>query len=325
MAEFKITAQRLKQIKDRQWSPRWGKDYVASIFADPKEAPGISTGTVLRPVKFGEREFHTLSRPETNVSLLALHHDRCWELHEQKVLFPTPRPHYLYGHPRAAGSTFASFAGTLVVAEKLGLLSRHPKVRLQIGTDSRRWPMAPFPFIGDLLLFMHDDVGPYCINWPVKNKFADFRRAGPRAKPRPLLDPDDPAVEARQALERTYYDDACIRTQHVADEGIPFDLRCNLRTTFLDDSFPVPLDVNVRPAALEKIRAYIGRDVPAYSVARAVAKEFQISDRQATALIHQGIWRRELRIDLFRPFLMNKPLRPERVDVLVHYAGWFSR
>jgi hypothetical protein len=43
------------------------------------------------------------------------------------------------------------------------------------------------------------------------------------------------------------------------------------------------------------------------------------------ALIHQGIWRRELRVDLFRPVLADKPLRREVTDVLVKYADWFAR
>jgi hypothetical protein len=73
------------------------------------------------------------------------------------------------------------------------------------------------------------------------------------------------------------------------------------------------------------IGEYIGKDVPIYMVARRVAKQFDFGVEDASALIHQGIWRRELRVDLFRPVLTSKPLRPEVTDVLTKYAAWFAR
>jgi hypothetical protein len=122
-----------------------------------------------------------------------------------------------------------------------------------------------------------------------------------------------------------YYDDAGVRTHLTAREGLPFDLRCNFRNVFVDDAFPVPLEAAARIEAIECLRTYVGRDLPAYFAALAVSRRFRITAREATALIHQAIWRRELRVDLFRPFLMNKPLWPEVVDVLVHYQDWFKR
>ena len=34
--------------------------------------------------------------------------------------------------------------------------------------DPKEWPMAPFPYICDLSLFLNDNNGPYMLNWPVK-------------------------------------------------------------------------------------------------------------------------------------------------------------
>jgi hypothetical protein len=73
MAQIKRTEKRLRQMVDRQWTQRRGVKFVAATFADPREAPGISTGSILRPVKLGEGEFHTLSKAEAFVALLALY------------------------------------------------------------------------------------------------------------------------------------------------------------------------------------------------------------------------------------------------------------
>lgn len=323
MAEFKLTEARLRQIRHRQWKLRWGAEYVPAIFANPIEAPGISTGTILSPQKLGGRDVHTLSTPETTFALLGLYNPNCWDMHEQHVLFPTPRPHPLYGHPLAVGNQFPEFRGTLDVARRLGV--RHPRVTLGMKDAAGNCLVAPFPYLGDLRMFMCDELGAYCVNLPVKNKFADFRIRGPRRKPRRIADLDDPATVARQALEETYNADAGIRTHPVAMEQMPVDLMCNLKVLFLEEDYEVNLEKDLRPAAMEFVRGHIGRDIPAFAVALALAKQFHVSPREAKALIVQGIWRREVRIDLFRPFLMNKPLRPEVVDVLQRFAAIFAR
>ncbi len=288
------------------------------------EAPGISTGTILRPRKVGRREFHTLSSNETFAALLVLHHPSCWELHEQRILPLTPRPHYLFGHPRASGLSLTHFAGTLDVTDRLGTLSKHPSVRLRIGSDPRKWPIAPFPYFSDLILFMEDAVGSYVLNWPIKDKYEDFRRRGP-CNNRLSPDLDDPTAIARNLIEETCFLDAGIRTQRIAGKAIDFDVRCNLRELFLDDTYPTTISEIHRPEINYVFREAIGADVPAHVIARKVANDFRISTREAVALIKQGIWRRELRVDLFQPVLMDKPLRPETEDVFVRYQDWFCR
>lgn len=325
MALTKITEARLREMKRRQWEQRWGPDYISAIFADPKEAPRVSTASILHPMKLGERAFHTLSAPETYSSLLALHHPACWDIHEQRILYPMRRAHYLYGHARARGATFKFFEGTLSAAERTRVPVRHPRVRLKLGDDPCTWPMAPFLYTGDLLLFMQDADGPYCVNWSVKDKFNDFRQAGPQSKPRPLDDLDDPHIMARHELEVIYYGDAGIRTQQVAGREIDEHVKWNLREVFLDDSAAIPLDEKKYAAAISMARDHIGCDIPLYIVMRRIADEFHISPKMALKLIDQGIWRRQLRVDLFRPLRPEKPLRPEVVDVLVHYGAWFKR
>jgi hypothetical protein len=325
MAQVKRTFERLLQIKERQWTQRWGAEYVAGTFSDAIEAPGISSATTLRPLKLGCRRFHTLSEPETFASLLALYHPDSWDIHEQFVMFPKAKAHPLYGHPRSKGATFKPLPGTLEVAERLNILAKHPRVRLKIGDDPMQWPMAPFPFLGDLRLFMQDAEGPYCLNWTVKDKYDDFKHRGPRGKPRPKDDLVDPSSVARHQLEEIYHSDAGIRTQQVSKDRIDFHLRCNLRDLFLEQDIRLPLVESHAVEALEFAQGFIGADLPMYQVAKQMAREFGFPDRDALTFIRQRIFRRDLRVDLFRPLLTPKPLRPEVDDALVRYAHWFQR
>ncbi len=324
MAQAKMTWLRLQQIRRRQPKVQWSPHYVAATFADPKEAPGLSSGTILRAQKFGHRELHTLSFNETCAAILAIYNPNCFEAFDQLAMSATPCPHLLFGHPLATGHKLGSFKGTLDVADRLGVLSKHPRVRAQIGTDPAKWPIVPFPYLADLTLCLTDEAGPYVVDWPIKDKHEDFRRRGPRqSRARP--DEDDPSVLARTELQRTYFSDAGIRTVEVVGSSIDFHVRCNLRDLFLDDTYPNTVGDCARAEIMSMYRDRIGRDLPAYLLAHQVARDYRIDAREAVALLKQGIWRRELRVDLFQPVLMDKPLRVETADVLEHYAAWFRR
>lgn len=324
MAQAKITWPRLLQIRRRQPKVQWSPDYVAATFADPKEAPGISTGTILRAKKLGSRELHTLSFSETCAAFLALYNPACFEVFDQLVMSVTPCPHLLFGHPLASGLKLASFDGTLNVADRLGMLSKHPRVRAQLGPNPANWRIVPFPYLADLTLCLVDEAGPYVVDWPIKNKYEDFRRRGPR-RSRARPDEDDPAVVGRNLLQRTYFADAAIRTVEVVGTSIDFHVRCNLRELFLDESYPITVSDTARAEIMSMCRECIGRDIPGYLLARRISRNYRVDDREAVALVKQGIWRRDLRVDLFQPVLMDKPLRAEATDVLVRYANWFKR
>lgn len=316
---------RLKLILSRQWEDRWGKDYVAAIFATPKEAPSISTPTILRPQKLALRDFHTLSQPETWAALLALYHPKVWEIHEQRILSPRPRAHFLYGHERARGMNFPSFAGTLEVADRMGILNVHPKIRLKEGENPKEWPLVPFPYIGDLLLFLEDEKGPFALNWTIKDKYKNFRRRGPNSQGKPLKDVDDDKAIQRQLLEKSYYGDADIRTQQIAGEAIDFDLRCNLADLFGAHALHLTIDDEVRAGVNGLFRSAIGTGVRANAIAQEGAAKYGLTTIDVLKLMRQGIWRREIRVNLFRPILADKPLHPEVEDALVRYKDWFVR
>ncbi len=216
------------------------------------------------------------------------------------------------------------FKGTIDVVDRLGTFAKHPKVRAQIGADPAKWPWVPFPYFGDLTLCLEDSRGPYVIDWPVKDKYEDFRRRGPK-KSRARPDEDDPGVVARTKLQEIYFSDAGIRSKQVVGRSIDFHLRCNLRELFLDDSYRLSVDAATCLELIDEWNQTVGADVPAYLTAYRLAKSFKLQPREVTAMLKQGIWTRQIRVNLFQPVDMDQPLHPEVEDVLVKYADWFTR
>jgi hypothetical protein len=325
MAKGLINEARLRTIRERQWEDRWGADYIASVWATTKEAPGWSHASTLTARKLGSRKFHALSEGEMFAAFLALHNDSLWDLHEQRVLFPEPRAHFLFGHSRATGLSLNPIAGTIDVASRLGLLSRHPKVYVKTGGATQPLIVVPFPLIGDLLLFLEDEEGPYVLNWTVADKQKAFHPRGRRARNNPNPNEEDLSGKDGELIEKLYYEDAGIRTQRVAGEAIDFELRCNLRDLFLEQDEAVPLPIDLITEIAATFRAAMGSEIAAYKVARDVAAKFNITERFAVTILKQGIWNRAIRVDMFRPILMDKPLHPEVCSVFDRYREWFRR
>lgn len=320
MAINKINEARLRLIQKRQFTDAWGKEYQAAIWATPKEAPGLSSATILHSAKLGGRPLHTLSRPETWAALLALYHPNVWDVHEQKMLFPGPRPHFLYGHPSCVGQVFKPVLGTLAVAERMGCLSKHPKCRVRLDGESV-W--APFPYVGDLLLFLEEDGTNYAVNWSVKDKSADFRRRGP-SPGKPRTAEVELAAVRRQALEANYYLDAGIPTHQVAGQQIDASLRANLYQLFLSHAEPRTVSEQSFQELCKHFNQVVGTTTPAYLAIQQAALKWGLSVTTVRNLVEQGIWYRRIHVDLFEPLLFDRRLKPQLRDPLVVYQDWFK-
>ncbi len=324
MAQTKINETRLREIRKRQWEDKWGKDYIPSIFANPKEAPSLSEFSTLICAKLGRRQAHTISKPETWLAIFALFNPGLWELHEQKILWPTPRAHFLHGHPRAKGQKFAPLRGTLDVAERMGILDSHPVCKIRVGQGSAsRLVFAPFFYIGDLLLFLEDDRGLYCVNWNIKDQEAGFDLSRPGTR-KPQT-PGDVGVRNRNALERLYYMDGEIPTREIAGSQLDFQLRCNLKELFGAHLHNTNIPSEIQTEITNSFSDAIGTRIRADQLCRELATSYRLEIEDLRDFLKQGIWNRKIRIDLFNSFLMDKPLRPEIEDPLEVYADWFSR
>jgi len=321
MTGVSISETRLHTITKRQEKPAWGPDYQPAMRATRAEAPRISRPTILHPRKLG-RDMHLMSDPETAFALLALFHPAVFDIHEQHVISALPALHPLSGHPKAEGLRLSDLPGSIAVAEAMGILDRHPKLFIAGLGESGVW--VPFPYIGDLLLFLCDKEGPYCTNWTVKNRVEEFRakRLLPgmrRHKARTEVD------DERHQLEATHFAGARIRTVQQALADISIDLVRNLRNLHGWDARDYQIDESTREAVTAAMRATVGSSTIAFHRMRELSQSEGCSLEVVKAITNRAIWHREIRVDLFRPMPVDRPLRAERVDPLVKYANWFRR
>lgn len=324
MSTNAISESRLFTIHKRQDEDKWGRDYQPSIRATPQEAPRVSTASQIRWPRYG-RDIHCLSSPETGAVLLALYHQELFDLQEQRMLSPTSRCHPLVGHPLALGSALRMLNGTVHVAERLGLLKWHPTVKLMLHDEPQGAVHVPFPWIGDLLLFMQDANGPYCVNWNVKARRGDhckpFER---RHRGRPSVRLIDHA-RARHSIEIAYYQDAGIRTHDIALEEIPTHLLRNLSCLYGSTTEEVVLSRTQVTDVEAQFAADMANELPPMETVRWLMQSQHLDPASIRAILYRAIWARRLRVDLMRPILMDKPLMPERTDVLVKFSHWFER
>lgn len=131
-------------------------------------------------------------------------------------------------------------------------------------------------------------------------------------------------AEAREQVYVEYMRELGIRIHRVNRHQIDEDVRANLRRL---------LNFHARPLALaaslaEDLRGTFADDLASgcpslVSIQRKCDSEM---DREhARTLLHQMIWARQLRVDLFQPIHINHPLVPEQRDVLEVYSHLFAR
>jgi len=316
MSQAKLLARYL----ERQPEARWGSEYRPAIQATPQEAPRISRPTILYSALLG-REVHLLSTPEFNAALLALHHPNLVDLHEQKLLSCVPDAHPFFKHPRTAGLALPAVQGTLNVAQRLGNLAKHPK----FFTADHGGAWIPFPYIGDLLLLLHDEDGPYAVNWTIKLTPEDFLRRGPQPFGQVRRREPDPGAEWRHQLEEAYYADAGIRTVRVTGSQLNPTLVANLRDLFGWHRRATNVSTEEKLDILAAFKERIGSDSAALDVVRDISHRMGIEEYQIKTLLYQFIWNRQLRVDLYRPLLVNRPLHNEVIDPMATHADWFRR
>lgn len=315
---------RFRRIYARQWLDRWYDEYDAGIHATGREAPFASGATILAPQKMGRRPFHCLSTGETWAALLLLFHPSVWEVHEQRILYPVPRKHFLEGHPRGAGFHWPQLRGTLDVAERLNLLPHIRSIRIR-GDREGEYRSVPVFWLGDQLVFLQDETGPYVVNWSIKDTSDAFGKPGPRRDGKMPTEKELEHARARRQVEIVYYEDARIPTREISRDQINPTLFYNLRDLFLSEAVPIAANEEKTARAIEMFQQEVGSEEPAYLLANTVSQRLSITPEDAKYILSQAIWARRIRVNLFQRILLDKPLRPEREDPVQRYADWFRR
>jgi hypothetical protein len=302
--------------------PGWGSDYCPAMKATRAQAPSISRASQMRCSDF-DRVVHAHSPGEQEAIFLALHNPALFELKEQRPLSPLPAPHPLQAHPLTKGRAMPSTRGTVEISMDLGLFAFHPK-QWELGAAGEpRW--RPLPWIGDLLLFLLDQDGPYCVFWDVKAKRGDHAKPGPGNGFRPRCRRTELRARARYEVQREYFKDAGIRIVELAREEIDRHAANNLRALFGWTARPVRLSAEARKRLTCSLAEAQEKGSPPIDVIEAARKRLNVPFDECKRLMYHLIWRRSLRVDLFQPVLINCPLHPESRDVLDVYRNWFMR
>lgn len=318
MASSTSGTDRVASILSRQIPPRWGAAYVPAIQVTRQEAPRISRPSLLNSRRLG-RAVHVLSTPERIAAQLALYHPGLRDLHEQKMLSVVPAAHPLATFPGLVSTGLPSSSGTVAIAEALGHLDMHAMVPTSDG-----W--APSPYVGDLFLILEDGDGVFCVNWTVKKSAKDFTgRPGNLRRSLREKTKENQRANFRHTLERLYYEELGIRTVQVTADAVPHHLACNLSGLFAWDRRALSLTNEQRLWVVEEARHCIATGEPVSTQINRLTAEAGCQAQDVLGAIYQAIWRRELRVDLYRPVLVNHPLAPEQRDVIAHYAEWFGR
>ena len=335
-----LTVSRVDQIASRQFPIRHGADYIPAILATREEAPAISRPAIRYSQRLG-RDFHALSVPELKAIVLALYHPRVFDVQENYAYNHGPGTHPLASHPLGCALQLAPTQGTLAHAERLNVLPLHPRARLtehevaaeeqdalpaqdETPEDDGAIPWEPAFYIGDLLVYVSDEQGPYLLDWDIKLLKGQHAQPGPGTLAKRHSRAAKVRAAARDAVTRAYDTELNIRLVRVAGEEIDDDVVANLFQLFGWHHYRLHRSPAER-ADLEQALAASMRNgvspiclLPTWTERGWAREEFQ-------AVLYQAIWERRTRVDLFRPVLINRPLKPEKRDVLEVYGSWFKR
>lgn len=282
----------------------------------------MSRAFTLNSIKFG-RQVHLLSTPERNAALLGLYHPNVIGLQEQRMLSPEPTTHPLWTMPGIQRDKLVAIRGLVEVAERMGHLSILPRVK--VGLSNNEVITTVFPWIGDLLWAVRKINGDInCINWSVKSSYLDFKRPPLKKLKLQSDNVNNTTLLERHEIEQEYYKDAGIKTLFVSDDQIDQHVVANLRQLFLHHRRTIHLEVSQKNEILNRFRVAFETGIPPSEVITSFAEKGKYSVNDCRDIFFQAIWSRNLRVDLFKPILINLPMKPESRDVLDVYGNWFK-
>lgn len=324
MASRRMTFSRLQEIYRRQDPPKWGPAYSPGILATREEAPAISWAAQMWSERL-QRYIHALSRTEQAAVRLALFHPNLFEVQEQRMLPAERRQHPLFGHPKAIGLALPDLPGTIAIAERLDMLKLHGWIRRK---DENAGPdmLIPLPYFGDLLLFLADDRGPYCVNWTIKQDEKDFQRSVNLHSRVRDQKSDTRGAQARHAIEEQLYWDADIRTVRFVAATVPPNLDHNLRNLYLHHRCINALGEVVEHELEDRLRASLTTGEPPQSILLSVTHRHGRDYQDVRQTFFRLLWERRVRVELIdEVVLVDRPLKPERADVLQRFRHLFDR
>lgn len=128
----------------------------------------------------------------------------------------------------------------------------------------------------------------------------------------------------RHQIEEVYYSDAGIRTIWVAGDRIDRHVAANLSQAFGYHRRQLTISSDQQHEIYEKFRAGLETGVPPLEIMMLLAGSGKVTSHDCRTILYRAIWNRQLRVDLYRPIMIDRPLNPEEKDVLVEFGDWFK-
>ena len=318
-----ISISRLRTIRKRQDPENIGSSYIPSILATREEAPSKSSPKILHSEKFG-RAIHVLSDHELNALLIGMYVGIVFEIQEQKMLSTWESLHPLTSWPKEGldESKLPILKGTIDVASRIDALDFHPYVSWKDENQERH--RVPFPYIGDLLIFIDWQDERYCVNWNIKGNMDDFytprfsshKKDQYKAKRK---------SEMRALLEDIYYADAGIRTQKIAFENVYDVLFRNLFRSWVCSELEPDLEPQAESDLIQAYRFGLQEGISPLEIILRLFRHNENMLKPARDALYRAIWNKKVEVDLFKPILFDYPLPTKQKDIIDIYAEWFKK
>lgn len=201
----------------------------------------------------------------------------------------------------------------------------HPRLIVAVNNGEFDEETIPGAWVGDILIFLEDEQGPYCSNLSVKSTREEFSRPAIDVTPKTRSEKAERREQVRQLVEKELYKEADICTHHVAADELNPVVVANLTQLLLWQKRTCSLPESARDDIVGLLGTGMTAGQSALEILSTWAKANHQSIYEAKIVLHQAIWKRQLRIDLFQYFFIDHPLIPESRDVLELYGSWFRR
>lgn len=300
--------------------PVWGPSYVPAKRARCAEAPTKSKPFAVYSVKV-QRVVHGHGDAAFAATALALHNDQVMDIHEEHALCSYKTEHPLANHPIYGHMPWPSTVGTVDIADRMGKAKAHPSARRTINHEIEEIPMS---YIDDLLVLIRDSQGPFLIDWDIKHQTGQHGLPGPDDGGRKNNAKALENSQFRQEVRNAYMKELGIPVKLVAGSEINEQVAANLIHLLTIHAREHHLPPQLETSLLEQFNAALKSGETIISVANRLAAG-ALTRQVIKDAFEKAVWNRQLRLDLFRPILVNHPLRPEVRDVLDVYGHWFKR
>lgn len=305
--------ERYRRFKLRQIDVRFGPNYLAATAHG--EARGAIGGAGQVPSQLG-RWINAQSWPEKVAAALALY-SGVFELHDQPLYWPEGRLHPLAYHDKYSHLPWPATDGTFALAHELGLGRWHPRVWDASAPPSGAWHIGSW--VSDYWLYAKDASDrPYLLIWEVKDKPQSHGVPGGghhrRMKPKAIE-----GTKARNTVCAAYAEQLGTRIVEFSSSDVPEQLQKTLVSLCRAQVADVDLPDTMVADLVAAFQECVGMDIPVNQVATKIVQT-GAQFAMAKNLLDIAVWQRRVRVDLYQPLLWNRPLLPERSDVLDDFA-----